>query len=233
MNRAEVLHQLQRIDLELAGKRDRLLEVEARLKGNEELAQEREAWQAQKSRLEGLRVRLREKELELEGLTEKITSEEARLYGGRITSPKELEGMEQEVRYLKRHKEELEDQVLDLMAEFDEHQQSLAAREARLESLEAQWEEEQVRLTSELDGLRGRLKALERDRGKIRAEAEPEDLASYDHLHSKKGGRAVAILEGNLCQACGVTVSTTKVQRARQGQELVYCGSCESILYAP
>ena len=61
---------------------------------------------------------------------------------------------------------------------------------------------------------------------------EVGDLALYEDLRHRRGGRAVAVLTGELCQGCGVTLPTNQAQQARQGEALPLCSSCERILYA-
>jgi len=50
-------------------------------------------------------------------------------------------------------------------------------------------------------------------------------------LRLRRAGRAVALLEGELCLGCRVTLPTSKAQQARQREDLTLCSSCERILY--
>jgi predicted nucleic acid-binding Zn-ribbon protein len=54
----------------------------------------------------------------------------------------------------------------------------------------------------------------------------------YDRLRPAKKGRAVALLEDGVCTACGVAPSSSRIQSARQGNDLVLCGNCGRILCA-
>jgi len=53
----------------------------------------------------------------------------------------------------------------------------------------------------------------------------------YEDLRLRRAGRAVALLEGELCLGCRVTLPTSKAQQARQREDLTLCSSCERILY--
>ena len=101
----------------------------------------------------------------------------------------------------------------------------------RLARLEEEWQETQARLYAEQNELISRLSQLKVERAGLQGEIEAGDLALYEDLRRRRGGRAVALLEGELCQACRVTLPTTKVQQARQGETLTLCSSCERILY--
>jgi predicted nucleic acid-binding Zn-ribbon protein len=231
MSRAERLYRLQTIDLEIDARHRRLKEVDATLEGDEELQRVRQALQDGERKLSRQRTKLRDRELEMRSLTNKIASVENRLYSGRIKNPKELANLQGEVQYLKRRKGELEDQVLESMIEVEESEASVTGQQERLARLEEEWQETQARLSAEQNELISRLGQLKAKRAKLQRTIEAGDLALYEDLRRRRGGRAVALLEGELCQGCRVTLPTTKVQQARQGEALTFCGSCERILY--
>ena len=231
MNKAETLYRLQIIDLEIDERSRRLKEVKAILEGNEELGRARQALQDGEKKLSRQRTRLRDQELEMRSLANKIASVEDRLYGGHIKNPKELASRQEEVQYLKRRKGGHEDQVLEAMIEVEESEASVMEQRERLARLEEEWQETQVRLSAEQNELVNRLRQLKVKRAKLQKTIEAGDLALYEDLRRRRGGQAVALLEGDLCQACRVTLPSSKAQQARQGKTLTLCGSCERILY--
>jgi predicted nucleic acid-binding Zn-ribbon protein len=231
MNKAEALYRLQTIDLEIDQKNCRLQEVKASLEGNEELQQVQQVLQYGEKKLSRQRTRLRDQELEMRSLANKISSVEDRLYGGHIKNPKELASLHDEVQYLKRRKGELEDQVLETMIEVEESEANVTEQQERLARLEKEWQETQARLSAEQNELISRLSRLKTKRAKLQKTIEAGDLALYEDLRRRRGGRAVALLEGELCLGCRVTIPTTKAKQARQGEVLTLCSSCERILY--
>ena len=231
MSKAETLYRLQTIDLETDERNRRLKEVKAILEGNEELERARQALQGGEKKLSCQRTKLRDQELEMRSLNNKIASVEDRLYSGRIKNPKELGNLQDEVRYLKRRKGELEDQVLETMIEVEDSEANVTEQRERLARLEEEWQETQARLSAEQSELINRLSQLKAKRAKLLKTIEASDLALYEDLRLRRGGRAVALLEGELCQACRVTLPTSKAQQARQGKVLILCGCCERILY--
>ena len=231
MSKAETLYRLQTIDLETDERSRRLKEVKAILKGNEELERARQALQGGEKKLSQQRAKLRDQELEMRSLANKIASVEDRLYSGHIKNPKELANRQDEVQYLKRRKGELEDQVLETMIEVEDSEANVAEQRKRLARLEEEWQETQARLSAEQGELVNRLSQLKAKRAKLQKTIEAGDLALYEDLRRRRYGQAVALLEGELCQACRVTLPTSKVRQARQGEELTFCGSCERILY--
>lgn len=231
MGKAEALYRLQTIDLEIDERNRRLQEVKVVLEGNEELQRVRQSLQEGEKKLSQQRTKLRDKELEMRSLTSKIASVEDRLYGGRIKNLKELASRQEEVQYLKRRQGGLEDQVLESMIEVEESEASVTEQQERLARLEEEWQETQDRLSAEQEELIDRLSQLKARRVKLQRTIEAGDLALYEDLRHRRYGQAVALLEGELCQACRVTLPTSKAQQARQGEVLTLCASCERILY--
>lgn len=231
MNRSHLLYRLQTIDLGIGSGKRRLEEVEAGLGESEELRQARRALQKAEEELNHWRTTLRDLELETKSLTAKITSAEETLYGGRVTNPKELANLQNEVSYLKRRKDELEDRQLEAMVEVEEHEAEVDSKKAGLAQIYAEWSHTQERLTEERSELEERLAHLKKERAALEKKVGAEDLALYGELCSRKGGRAVALLQGGVCQACRVALPTSQVQQARSGDSLSFCSSCQRILY--
>ncbi len=231
MSKAETLYRLQTIDSETDERSRRLKEVKAILEGNEELQRVRQALQDGEKKLSRQRTKLRDQELKMRSLTNKIASVEERLYSGRIKNSKELASRQEEVQYLKRRKGGLEDQVLETMIEVDDSEASVTEQRERLARLEEEWRETQARLSAEQSELINRLSQLKTKRAKLQKTIEAGDLALYEDLRRRRYGQAVALLEGELCQGCWVSLPTRKAQQARQGEALTFCGSCERILY--
>jgi hypothetical protein len=233
MNRSQLLYRLQTIDLEMGNGKRRLEEVEAGLGESEELRQARRALQKAKDELNHWRTTLRDLELEAKSLTAKITSVEERLYSGRVTNPKELANFQNEVSYLKRRRSDLEDRQLEAMVEVEEHEAEVDSKKASLAQIEVEWTQTQERLTEERSELEERLAHLmKKERVGVEGKIGAEDLVLYGELRNRKGGQAVALLKGEVCQACRVTLPTSRVQQARSGDSLSFCSSCQRILYA-
>jgi len=232
MNRSHLLYRLQTIDLEIGHGQRRLEEVEAGLGESAELRQARRAVQKAEDELSRWRTTLRDLELEARSLTAIITLAEERLYSGRVTNPKELANLQDEVSYLKRRRGELEDRQLEAMVEVEEYEAEVDSKKASLAQIEAEWSQAQKRLTEERSELEERLTHLEEERVKMEGMIGPEDLTLYGELRGRKGGQAVALLKEGVCQACRVTLPTSQVQQVRSRDSLSFCNSCQRILCA-
>jgi predicted nucleic acid-binding Zn-ribbon protein len=232
VDRVEALYRLQLIDTETGEKKEILRRVESQLDRKEGLLSAQRKLSDGEVSLRKSQGKLRSLELDLEEILSKIASTQQMLYGGEITNPKELASLEQEIDYLKRRQSEVEDETLETMAEVEDRESWLKAEEERLERMEEDWEAIQEDLRRRAVELGSRLKYLEGKREEILLMISEEDLPMYDDLRRQKGGQAVAVLEGGICQGCRVALPTSLVQKVRRGQDLVYCGSCQRILYS-
>jgi predicted nucleic acid-binding Zn-ribbon protein len=232
VSRVGALYELQILDTQTDEEREALSQVERQLDQNEELVSARRKLTEQEESLRKSRGQLRSLELDLEEISDKVASAQDMLYGGTVTNPKELASLEQEMEYLKRRQSEVEDKALEMMAEVEEKESRFVAAEERLQSMEEEWEAMQKALRQQAKELRARLASLRQEREQILLAVSKEDLVVYDDLRRRKGRQAVALLEGGICQGCRVALPTSLVQKVRRGHDLVYCGSCQRVLYS-
>ncbi|MBI5651706.1 MAG: hypothetical protein HZC40_14875 [Chloroflexi bacterium] len=230
MNRIALLAHLQTNDHEFDKMVAQLRTVDAALANDAAVVAARATRDAAQKKSSDLRGALRDRELEAKSLDAKIKEIEARLYSGRTTNPKELDGMEKDLQMHKRQKSALDDVLLGLM-DAAEGAEKIASETARdFDRAEAARASAVERLTRERAELFARENDLSAAREQTRAVLDAESLAMYDRLRQAKAGRAVASIKQNACGACGVTVPTGLASRVRAGEELVVCPSCGRIL---
>ncbi|HEX9117869.1 MAG TPA: C4-type zinc ribbon domain-containing protein, partial [Anaerolineae bacterium] len=109
-----------------------------------------------------------------------------------------------------------------------------ATRDQRVAALAEQtkdWEATQARLRAEGARLKAQLPARQARQAEARRAVPPQFLTVYDSLRPRRGGRAVAEIDGEECSACNVAISPTKLEAARYGDQLVYCDNCGRLLW--
>ena len=232
MSRVELLYRLQEVATELDAKRRRLQEVEASLGESDELFQAQTRLQQAEAAYRRWRTTLRHLELKMTALENKIKNSEQRLYSGTVRNPKELASLQQELNYLRRRKSTEEDSLLEVMIGVEEREVAWQDAQAHRETVEATWIAGQAELSRERGELLARLAELRELRAGREGAVDGTDLSTYEDLRRRKGGTAVARLQGNLCTSCHVEVPSSWSQQARQGATLVFCGSCGRILCA-
>lgn len=231
MTQIHQLFQLQKLDTEIDAKKKRLGEVLkaqkeppvllAARKRAETAAAELQKWQTKHSGLT----------LEVGGLNTKAKNSEDRLYSGKVTNPKELADLQQEIEALGRRKAVLEDAVLEALVMVEDTQKEKTAADSELETAAAQWGKQSAHLKTEQNDLALSLHKLIQTRQTKAAAIDAASMREYDELRQQKHGLAVVGLQVNRCLGCQTTVSANKVKEVDEGQK-VYCGGCGRLLAA-
>lgn len=231
MSLGRQLYELQEVDLEIDTQREALSEVMGRMGQSEVLDNARLSVAGDEERLAELERSQRELEREVEDLRAKATASEEKLYGGTVKNPKELASLQEQVVNLQRKMREWDDKTLDIMAEVDTMQQKVSLKRGEVVKIEEDWRAEQASLSQQQAEIGAALATLEQKGKDLAARLDATSLELYQALRRKRQGRAVAKVEQGMCQGCRIALPMSELQRARLGQELVQCSSCERILY--
>lgn len=197
--------------------KDQLAELESDLeianKQHEEVARE-------VARLEG----------EIELIDQKIQREEARMYGGQVSNPKELSALQAEVESLKKKKTGLEDQELEVM----EAREQASTTVDNLSGERTQANTEAEELTKKVGELTQDIDAQLQQHSAARADLAgqiPDDILSlYEKIRDQKGGIGAAALEAGTCQGCHTKLPAKEAERVRGEGGLQRCDNCRRIL---
>jgi len=227
-----LLGQLNEIDLAIDALRGRAAEIAEALKEPATLQAARSAAAAADAELVRCRAVQSERESAQQKTATKLTQTEGRLYGGKVRNPKELEDSEKDVAQLRRQHAQAEDALLEALIASEAAAEAAAGAQSELARRSAEWDAMQTGLRAEHARLTERL-AAERARQAAARRAVPAGiLHTYDTLRPRRGGRAVARLDGNTCAVCLVAVSPSRLAAARDGEELAYCENCGRILWS-
>ncbi len=230
MSQAQALYRLQKLDLDLDSRRARAHEIMAALDQDGALRQARAAVRALEDKLTPQETHLTDLNLEIKSVVEQTQQLNQRLYGGAVTNPKELQDIEEKIAERERRREVLEDQVLETMLTLDELRAVLGTASDQLREVNASHTAGHEALSQELAQIKREIKQLKAARATLAPEINPDNLALYQELRTKKAGHAVAMLMNGSCSVCGVSQTTTLTQRARQDLGMVFCASCGRIL---
>jgi predicted nucleic acid-binding Zn-ribbon protein len=232
MSRAFKLYRLQQVDSQLDTAQARLAEIERILNEDEAMRTATQTLAHAQAALHAAHSALRTAEEEVAAQQRHIQQNQASLYGGKVTNPKELQDLQKEAEALGRRLSELEDAQLDKMSVHEQKQAALKEAEEELEALKAQQAVEQRALHSEQSQLEEELARLQEEHSTALNGVEAAELETYQGLRRSKGGIAVAKIEDGACAACGAELSAAIVQAARSADGLSRCDNCKRLLYA-
>jgi predicted nucleic acid-binding Zn-ribbon protein len=137
------------------------------------------------------------------------------LYSGTVTSPRELQAMQEEIVALTRRQRELEDSLIEVMETVEplatEADGLRDRRQAALDEasrLRAAIADAEAVVDRELEGVASA-------RADVAAGVPDELLAEYEKLRAQLGGIAVARLEGTQCTGCHLSLPATELDAVR------------------
>ena len=171
-------------------------------------------------------------EHEVDTVTTKARSEEARAVSGKVTSPKELTAIQEEVAGLKRRQATLEDELLELMEQRETLEGELAELAARRDAFTADQAEVTKARDAALAEIDGELDGERTARDRVAPTVGEQLRALYDQIRSRQGGIGAAALVGNTCQGCRVSISPVELAAIRKlpPEEVKRCENCRRIL---
>jgi len=225
------LYQLQEIDLEIESKEQALNQKTSQLGDRQVLDSAQTKIASEQQRLEELKHQQHTAEWEVDDVLSKISAAEEQLYGGKITNPKELSGLQHEVNTLKAKSDQLENQALEIIEQVEAAEKSAAAATGDFQKLEDEWHRQQQQLSDEIEKLKSRLSELKQKRQQASDDTESQAIELYEKIRQNKKP-AVARVEQGICRICRISLPASALQRARGGDP-VQCSSCGRILFLP
>ena len=226
-----LLAQLSEVDLAVDAHKARLAEIAEAAREPAALVEARRSLARAESELEHCRAVQTELEAAQKAVVGKLTRAETRLYGGGVRNPKELEDLQLDVAQLRRQRNQAEDNLLEALICTETAAQTQAEQAALLERLTAEQARKHAALRAEHAQIKAKLAAELAQQAAARQAVPAALLAIYDNLRPRRGGRAVAKLDGEECSACLVAASPFSLEAARFGDELVYCSNCGRLLW--
>lgn len=174
---------------------------------------------------------MNDKDLNLKSVETKQKSFKDKLYGGTVSSPKELESMEKEIEMLGKQKGKLEERILELMDIIEELKAALATAEAALKQQETEYAAQMSKRAEDEATLNAKLKELVAQREKAVPAVDAVFLKRYEAMRAHAGGVVVSKVEDNNCSACHTQIMTGLMCDLKADTKIETCENCGRMLY--
>jgi len=232
MNPASSLYQLQQTDTQINAADQRIAEIKKTISGDKRILAAKQSIKKTSQQVLKAKQALRTIEEKAKEIRVKLETSNAKLYGGRITNPKELQDIQLDVAASKKRLVDLEDKQLTAMIDLEEAEGAQSAAENKLQQTEAQTLTDHASLNGELTQLNKTRDRLLSERNAIAGSIDAVHIDIYDKLIKDKFGTAVVPLEDDTCTACGATIRSSTLQAARSPKEITFCPTCKRIIFA-
>ena len=176
-------------------------------------------------------IELRRSELDVEQVEDRMKKDDVRLNSG-TASPKELEQLQHELVTLGKRKADLEDGELEILIKYDGVKfrvDELLSDQVGLKKLEL---ELNVRLENSKTEINTSLGKLTAARSALTPQIDLALIAIYDKIRLSAHGVGAALLIGNKCDGCHLSINAIELERIKglEGDEVIRCEECRRIL---
>jgi hypothetical protein len=182
--------------------------------------------------LDGVVARQDELEHTIRDHDARIAELERRLYGGTVSSPKDLQAIEHDLVSLRAHRSAQEDAELEVLLEREPLDERVAELTGELDALGS----EVTVLDAEIATEQARIDAEVAAHGAARSGAVaalPADLVTtYERVRAANRGIGIARLEHGTCMACRLKLPAVDLDRIRQAapDATPQCPECNALL---
>jgi len=186
---------------------------------------------AAETELSDVKRELARAEGDVEQIVTRINRDEARLSSGTGT-PKELEQTQHELVTLGARRSELEEVELEIMMRVDGLKERIASLSAEEAELAAVIMDLNIRKENAMAAIHTELEGIAADRNSTTQTVSAEFLALYEKIRGANNGIGAAVLAGNQCKGCNLTLNTIELQRISglADDEVIRCEECRCIL---
>lgn len=233
MSAAAALLTLQELDLDILRSEKRLDELPEKTAILDARAKQREVGALKKkadalvSKLEAEVKRMQD---DTAGVDDKIAAEQQKIMSGQITDHKQVQNLSRELDSLRRRKDKLERDTLDMMERVekaDAQRTKVATAVGQLAKREVRYIE---RFKEQGGGLQTHIADSRRRRDQLAATLEPKLLAQYESLRAAKAGIAIGRLQGESCSVCRMQLPIGAIAGLLAGDDVGICPRCHRLI---
>ncbi len=228
--RIEVLRRLQSIDTKLKRlEGDKLYRNNDANKKQRHIQQKKDEFSKLGDEIKSFQKNTGVKEVELKSVEAEINK--LRLQMNQVKNNKEYNAIKTEIGGKEADKSVFEEEILRMMAGYEELQQrhktmgkEIEQEESLLKGLLAQIDADMKKLDAEIAEQKAR-------RAEYAAKIDQDALQQYNRLVSHKDAVAVVSVVNRVCQGCFMAITSQTLNQILLEKELTFCHSCGRILY--
>ena len=221
---------LQNLDDEIAEHKQLLADIPIQLdSGRAELEEKKKIFSNAKEELDALQKERKDIEMAVQGENDHMAKAKTKLPA--VKTNKEYTAILSEVDAVKVKVSDLEDKELEIMEVLEEKQQAIPEIEKSFKEEDAHFQKYKVKKEGELSRMTKELTDYIAKREKLMEQVDKVMVQRYEKVAKSRGGQAVALLRGNICQGCFQQTLPQMVINVKVGESIHQCSSCLCFLY--
>ena len=205
----------------------------AAIRGLEELRNEveneKKALEAEKSRLMGSRVHIKELDLEIADQKNHIAKYQEQLF--KVKNNKEYTALLHEISKLEANIRLLEDKMLVFMEEAEVEDKTLDVVRADLEVDQNKYREMEVESKNRVEELGKEIEEKEKEKAEEVSRLDPDLYETYEIVFSRKSDLAVVKVVNDTCGGCNMELRAQVVNDLHREEVISQCEICGRFIY--
>ena len=148
-----------------------------------------------------------------------------------VKTNQEYRALMDEIKFAEEKVAASEDKILEIMVAADARKDALKQAEAILKADTAENDKEKEHARQQTAEDEKQLAALTAQRNQLRSGISDEALRHYDRVLKLRGSALSAVHDNQMCSVCRLILRPQVYQDVMKGEEIMYCDSCQRILY--
>ena len=148
-----------------------------------------------------------------------------------IKNVRQHKAMLKEIEDLKLAKEDLEEEILEIMENLEEVNPQVEALAPALEETVKALEDEKAELDATVDKMNSDIKRLTKERADNASRISPELLGQYEFISKRLNEAAVAPVLDGTCQICHMRLTPQQAIELQRMDRMMNCPNCQRIIY--
>lgn len=149
----------------------------------------------------------------------------------KVANTKEYSAIEMEIENAKRQTAQLEEEMIQLLEAIEATRETIAQKEAKIDSLNEQVGLEGSKANKQIELLEGKLAKLAEQRNAVADKVGKDTLRRYRFIRSRRDGTAIVPAIRGCCQGCFMQLPPQFVIELQRGNSMSSCPSCQRILF--
>jgi len=176
-------------------------------------------------------MQMKQKELENEVLTKEAQVKKFQSQQATVKTNQEYSALTKEIQNATADKSMAEDEALKLMEEVDTKKKALAEEKKKLAEEETRHKAALAELERKTQGIHKQIEELSKGRQEFVPKVDADIFSQYERVLRQRSGVAIAPLKGESCSGCGLSLPPQVVNLVKLREEVIFCESCNRILY--
>jgi len=148
-----------------------------------------------------------------------------------VKTNQEYHAIQHEIAFAESEIKSIEDKILEVMVAGDDLNAEAKQSELALASEQKAVEAERRALSAEIAALKTTVERLRGERAALASQVDPQHLATFEQVSSRRNGIGVAEARDGICTICHVRLRPQVFNTIRRNEDIMQCDSCKRILY--